>query len=64
MFSVEVLQHCLGCQCALVSNASFKVLDALHMSADTTHENRTQIVSADAVHRSYSVHDLFGQWRD
>jgi len=40
-------------------DASFKVVDALGVSAGTTHEGRTPIVSTDAVHSSYSVHDLF-----
>jgi hypothetical protein len=34
-------------------------LDALGMSADTTHEGRTPIVCTDAVHSNYSVHGLF-----
>jgi hypothetical protein len=34
------------------------------MSAGTTHEGGTPIVSTDAVHSSYSVHDLFRYERD
>jgi hypothetical protein len=59
VLGMNVFQHCLSRQRARVSNASFKVLDALRMSAGTTHEGRTSIVSTDAVHCSYSVHDLF-----
>jgi hypothetical protein len=64
IFGMEVFQHCSGRQRARVSNVSFQVLDALCVSAGTTGKRRTPVVSADAVHCSYSVHDLFGQWRD
>jgi hypothetical protein len=59
VLSMDVLQHCLSGQRSWVSNGSFKVLDALCMSAGTTHEGCTPIVSTDAVHSNYSVHDLF-----
>jgi len=59
VLGMDVLQHCLSGQRSRVSNASFKVLDALCVSAGATHERRTPIVSADAVHSSYSVHDVF-----
>jgi hypothetical protein len=59
VLSMDVLQHCLSGERSWVSNASFKVLDALCMSAGTTHKGRTPIVSTDAIHSSYSVHDLF-----
>ena len=59
VLGMDVLQHGMSRLRSLVPNASVKVLDALCMSAGTTHEGRTPIVSTDAVHSSYSVHDLF-----
>jgi hypothetical protein len=59
VLGMNVFQHCLSRQRAWISNALSKVLDALCMSAGTTHEGRTPHVSTDAVHSSYSVHDLF-----
>ena len=59
VLSMDVLQHRLSRQRSWVSNASFKVLDALRMSEGTTDEGRTPIVSTDAVHSDYSVRDFF-----
>ena len=50
VLSMDVLQHCLSGQRSWVSNAAFKVLDVLCMSAGTTHEGRTPIISTNAVH--------------
>ena len=52
VFGMDVLQHCLSGQRSRVSNASFKVLDAFCVSAGTTDEARTPIISTDAVHVS------------
>jgi hypothetical protein len=59
VLSMNVFQHCLSGERSLVSNASFKVLDAHCMSAGTTHEGRTSIVSTDAVDSTYSVRELW-----
>ena len=50
VLGMDVLQHCLSGQRSWVSNASFKVLDAFCVSAGTTDEPRTPIISTDAVH--------------
>ena len=55
----EVLQHCLSGQRSWVSDPSVKILHALCVSAGKTDEGRAPIVSTDAVHHSYSVHDVF-----
>jgi hypothetical protein len=52
MLSVNVFQHCLSCQCAWVSDASVKVLDALCVSAGKTDEGRTPIILTDMVHNN------------
>ena len=59
VLGMDVLQHCLSGERSCISSASLKVVDALCVSAGTTHEGRTPFVSTDAVHSSYSVHDLF-----
>jgi hypothetical protein len=58
VLSMDMSQHRLSGERPWISNASLKAVDALCVSAGTTHEGRTPIVSTDAVH-SYSVHDLF-----
>lgn len=50
VLGMDVLQHRLSGQRSWVSNASFKVLDAFCVSAGTTDEARTPIISTDAVH--------------
>jgi hypothetical protein len=50
VFGTDVLQHFAGGQRSSVSEVSVKVLDALRMSAGKTGEDRTPIVSANAVH--------------
>jgi hypothetical protein len=52
VLGMDVLQHCLSGQRSRVSNASFKVLDAFCVTASTTDEARTPIISTDAVHVS------------
>jgi hypothetical protein len=72
VLGVNVLQHCVSGQGSWVSNSSVKVLGALSVSAGKTDEGRTPIVFSDAVHHSWSVHNviryhcaqhhLFGEW--
>jgi len=52
VLGMDVLPHCVGGQCPLVSNVPVKVLDALRVSAGKTDEDRTLIVRTDAVHNS------------
>ena len=47
---MDVLQHFAGGQRLSVSEVPVKVLDALRVSAGKTDEDRTPIVSANAVH--------------
>jgi hypothetical protein len=56
----DVPQHCLSGQRSWVSDPSLKLLHALCVSAGKTEEGRAPIVSTDAVHHSYSVHEVFG----
>ena len=58
VLGVNVLQHCVSGQRSSVSNSSVKVLDALCVSAGKTGEGRTSIVFTDAVHHSWSVHNV------
>jgi len=50
VLGMDVLQHRLSGQRSWVSNASLKVLDAFCVSAGTTDEACTPIISTDAVH--------------
>ena len=50
VLGMDVLQHRLSGQRSWVSNASFKVLDAFCVSAGTTYEARTPLISTNAVH--------------
>jgi len=59
MFGVNMFQHCLSGQRSRISTASIKVLDSLCVWAGPTDESRASVISTDAVHSSYSVHDLF-----
>jgi hypothetical protein len=50
VIGMNVLQHSVSGQRSRVFNASVKVADALGVRACTTDENRTPVVSFDAVH--------------
>jgi hypothetical protein len=50
VFGMDVLQHFAGGQRSSVSEVPIKVLNALCVSAGKTGEDRTPIVSANAVH--------------
>jgi len=64
VLGMNVLQHCLSRQRSRIPRASIEVLNSLGVGAGTTDESRTAGISTDAIHSSYSVHDLLGNYRD